>query len=232
MRVPRQGWRAGKDAAMATGRLPADGELRIGSVMLPAGRQIHAGYGSGGPVAWATTEPVPDAGRVWAALSRAHPGTGLVPFLLSGLGGDPGRPWDWEEFGDPEDISGLDGLDASAFLQPRWDGFVPSDDEDEEEEVRAALGPFSRTFPGLAPAEDTPLSAQQIDAVLGSLPAARIGLGPGGLRCLHVAVGFQRRGAGFVGGRPGPALPGQPGRWRRRERTAVPGHHPGHQPRP
>ncbi len=70
---------------MASNSLPPDGELRIGPVMLPAGRQIHAGYGSGGPVAWATTEPVPDAGRVWAALSAAHPDTGLVPFLLSGL---------------------------------------------------------------------------------------------------------------------------------------------------
>jgi Domain of unknown function (DUF4253) len=166
---------------MAMNRLPEDGELQLAAVSLPSGRQIHAGYGSGGPVAWATTEPVPDAGRVWAALSRAHPGTGLVPFLLSGLDGDPRRPWDEEEFGDPEDISGLDSLGASAFLQPRWDGFVPSEDEDEdEEEVRAALGPFSRTFPGLAPAEDTPLSAQQLDAVLGSLPAARIGLAAAG----------------------------------------------------
>src|SRR5258708_5252199 len=166
---------------MASNSLPPDGELRIGPVMLPAGRQIHAGYGSGGPVAWATTEPVPDAGRVWAALSAAHPDTGLVPFLLSGLGGDPWRPWDEEEFSDPEDISGLDGLTATAVLQPRWDGLVPDEDEDwDEEEVRAGLGPFSRTFPGLAPAEDTPLSAQQLDAVLGSLHPKRIGLAAAG----------------------------------------------------
>jgi hypothetical protein len=38
--------------------------------------------------------------------------------------------------------------------------------------------PFSRQFPGLAPREDTPLSPQQLDQFLGSVPAARIGLVP------------------------------------------------------
>ena len=77
---------------MTTADVPADGELRIGSIRLPAGRRIRAGHGSGGPVAWATTEPVPDAGRVWAALSEAHAQSGLVPVLLAGTGGDPERP--------------------------------------------------------------------------------------------------------------------------------------------
>jgi hypothetical protein len=36
--------------------------------------------------------------------------------------------------------------------------------------------PFSLQFPGLAPAGGTPLSPQQLDQALGSLPAARIGL--------------------------------------------------------
>jgi hypothetical protein len=162
-------------------QLPEDGELHVAAVRLPAGRRIHAAYGSGGPVAWATTGPVTDPGRVWATLSTAHPETGLVPFLLSGIHGDPSRPWDWNEFSDPEDLSGLDGLDATAVLQPRWDGLAAPDDEDwRDEQVRAALGPFSRTFPGLAPAADTPLSAQKFDAVLGSLPPARIGLAAAG----------------------------------------------------
>jgi hypothetical protein len=166
---------------MAMNRLPEDGELQLAAVSLPPGRRIHAGYGSGGPVAWATTEPVPDVGRVWAALSAAHRDTGLVPFLLSGLDGDPWRPWDEEEFSDPEDLSGLDGLDATAVLQPRWDGLAAPEDEDwREEQLRLALGPFSRAFPGLAPAEHTPLSAQQLGAVLGSLPPARIGLAAAG----------------------------------------------------
>jgi hypothetical protein len=73
--------------------VPEDGELHIGSVRLPAGRRIRARHGSGGPVAWATTKPAPDAGRVWAALSEAHAQSGLVPFLLSGIvPGDTKRP--------------------------------------------------------------------------------------------------------------------------------------------
>lgn len=155
-------------------RLPANGELQLAAASLPPGRRVYAGMGSGGPVAWATAQPVPDAGRVWAALSAAHQDTGLVPFLLSGrVLGSSRRPWDENEFNDPADISVLDGLDASTVLQFGWDDFVPPEDDDE---VRAVLGPFSRTFPGLAPGEDAPLSPQQIDAILGSLPAARIGL--------------------------------------------------------
>ncbi len=65
---------------MATGMLPADGELRLGPVALRAGRQI-ASILSGDPVAWATFQGVPDAGRVWAALCDARQQTGLVPFL-------------------------------------------------------------------------------------------------------------------------------------------------------
>ena len=64
---------------MAMNRLPEDGELELATVRLPPGRRIHARLRSGGPVAWATTEPVPDPGRVWAALSAAHRDTGLVP---------------------------------------------------------------------------------------------------------------------------------------------------------
>jgi hypothetical protein len=62
--------------------------------------------------------------------------------------GDPWRPWDGEEFSDPEDISVLDSLDATAVLQPRWDGLAAPEDEDwREEQLRLALGPFSRAFP-------------------------------------------------------------------------------------
>ena len=33
-------------------------------------------------VAWVTTDPVPDTGRIWAALSGLHPRTGLVPIQV------------------------------------------------------------------------------------------------------------------------------------------------------
>jgi hypothetical protein len=71
---------------MATGGLPDDGQLQLGSVVLPAGRQVRAGQWSGQPVAWVTRHPVPDAGRVWPALSDACPQACLVPVLL---GDDP-----------------------------------------------------------------------------------------------------------------------------------------------
>jgi hypothetical protein len=97
--------------------LPEEGALQLGPVRLPAGKQIRAGCGSGGPIAWATLQEVPGAGRVWAALSRAHSQTGLVPFLLSGLDGSTQRPWDEEEFDDPVDIAGLDHIDAADLLR-------------------------------------------------------------------------------------------------------------------
>jgi hypothetical protein len=67
-----EGW------AMAKGRLPEeDGPVRLGSVTLPAGKLIMGNLPRE-PVAWATVDPVPDSGRVWAALSELHPQTGLV----------------------------------------------------------------------------------------------------------------------------------------------------------
>ena len=157
--------------------VPGNGELRIGSVALPAGKQISASYYSGEPIAWATVQPVPHAGRVWAALSAAHPRTGLVPFLLSGRDGDTKRPWDDGEFNDPENISSLDQLDARQVLASGWyDQGHSDDDEDEDGELAAMIAPFSGQFPGLAPAADRQLSPGELEDVLGSLPAARIGL--------------------------------------------------------
>ena len=80
---------------MADGGLPADGPAQVGPVRLPAGRRIT---GQGRPVVWATDEPVPGAGLAWSALAGVHPQTGLVPILLSGLQGQPSRPWDDGEF--------------------------------------------------------------------------------------------------------------------------------------
>jgi hypothetical protein len=168
-------------SAVATVSLPDEGELRIGSIVLPAGKQVHAGFDPAVPVvAWVTGQAVPDAGRVWAALSAAHPDTGLVPFLLGSLPGYPARPWDTGEFCTPVDPAPLDRMDAAQVLGDMWDDEMPSDEEEDEddEEWAAMRAPFSRQFPGLAPPEDTPLSPQQLDQVLSSLPAARIGLVP------------------------------------------------------
>jgi hypothetical protein len=84
------------------------------------------------PVAWVTHQEVPDPGRVWAARCASFPETGLVPFLLGGLHGDPTRPWDTEEFEYPCDPARIDQTGAAEVLREMWDGEMPSDEEDQE----------------------------------------------------------------------------------------------------
>ena len=157
--------------------LPPDGELRIGSVILADGRRILSDYGSYEPMAWVTTQPVPDAGMVWSALWDAHDQTGLVPFLLAGLRSAPERPWDTREFSEPDDIARVGHMDAAELLEEMWDGHMPTEYEDQPDgELAAMRAPFSRQFPGLAPAEDQQLTHGQRQQVLSSLPPARIGL--------------------------------------------------------
>jgi Domain of unknown function (DUF4253) len=164
---------------MATGSVPEDGVLQLGAITLPAGKRVHAGWQAPVPVAWATSEAVPQPGRVWAALSAARQQTGLVPFLLGHLLGEPERPWDTEEFEPPVDPGVLDQMDAAEVLADRWDGEMPSDEElEEDEEWAEMIAPFDAQFPGPAPPEHTTLSPDRLDEVLGSLPAARIGLAP------------------------------------------------------
>jgi hypothetical protein len=85
---------------MVRGRLPGEGPARLGPV--PPGKLI-GGHAGRDRVAWATVDPVPESGRVWAALSELHPQTGLVPIQLDGLGGDTRRPWDDGDFIEPAD---------------------------------------------------------------------------------------------------------------------------------
>jgi Domain of unknown function (DUF4253) len=175
---------------MTTVDVAADGEVQVGAIHLPAGRRIRSDDGGGEPVAWATTEPVPGAGRVWAALSEAHAHSGLVPLLLSGIGGDPKRPWDTQEFRHPDDLTKLDDLDAAELLREDWQRQTTEyDDYDEEDEgyadddfarsVAEEVAPFSRRqFPGLAQPEEHQLNPGQAERVLRGLGAARVGLVP------------------------------------------------------
>jgi Domain of unknown function (DUF4253) len=165
---------------MAMGLLPEGGALRLAGISLPPGQRVYARYGSGGPVAWATTEPVPDAGPIWAVLSGAHQDTGLVPFLASSMNRHPSRPWDDGEFEDPSDPADLAVVDAAAVLQSGWENCVRVLPGEDDKYWRAGRVPFSRTFPGLAPREDAALGRRQVDEILGSLPAARIGLAAAG----------------------------------------------------
>jgi hypothetical protein len=158
---------------MATDILPQEGELRLGAVMLPAGRRIVPMEGPGEPVAWVTTEPVPDAGLAWSALSDAHQQTGLVPILLT----DSEKDEDYF-FYSPAGLAALDHLDATEVLAGLWERRMPSDDEEDSDRLAAIRGPFSSQFPGLAPGADTKLSMARLHEALRSLPAASVGLVP------------------------------------------------------
>jgi Domain of unknown function (DUF4253) len=158
---------------MADGQLPGEGPVRLGPVALPAGKLVTGFWGE--PVAWVTVDPVPESGRVWAALSEMHPRTGLVPIQ-----------WDDEGFTEPEDPREADELDAEAVLRARWHRWLgpPRDDTPDWRQIRA---PFDREFPGLAAPGRTPLApAERRHALEVALPrirrtrrvtpAARIGL--------------------------------------------------------
>lgn len=191
---------------MAKGRLPDDGPARVGPVALPAG-ELVMGNLPAEPVAWATVDPVPDSGRVWAALSGLHPQTGLVPIQLDGLYSDARRPWDYGEFLSPEDPRAADGLDAGALLEDLWNEWVswPAEDDPEWVERRA---PFSLDWPGLAAPERTPLTPaerqQALDVALPRIRAmpARVGLVAAGRPADVLAVigwgGLANRGESLL----------------------------------
>jgi hypothetical protein len=132
------------------GEVPADGELQLGHVRLPAGRRVYShtalpAYGLGSdpadwtaeqaaqarewelahpsvPLLWTTLEPVPDAGRVWHELRQLAPQTGRVPITLGFLDRRQprGRPWESGELGDPFPLSAADEVDATALLRGHW----------------------------------------------------------------------------------------------------------------
>ena len=151
---------------------------------LPAGRLITGRSGTG-HVAWVTVDPVPESGRVWAALCELHPQTGLVPIQLDSLDEDLGRPWDGGDFLEPEDPREVDRLDVGALLENLWRGSVWPDEDDPEAMQRWA--PFTLQWPGLAapgPTSLTPAERQHaLDVVLPQIrvahrqaPQARIAL--------------------------------------------------------
>jgi hypothetical protein len=195
--------------------LPVGGELRLGAVRLPAGRQICAGTPAEGfnegsgigwmaereaasqeyararpgvPLLWATDEPVPDTGRVWHELHEMAPETGLRPITLAFLydqvpgasdGAVPrGRPWDSGELAGPYPLSTADAVDAAALLAEYWEYLVEPEDDDDDPWQFAEIEPFSRAFPGLAPASDEALSGADLAAALRRIPSARLGLVP------------------------------------------------------
>lgn len=180
------------EVMMPVAELPQNGESVVGSVRLPEGRRTHAHGARDGsvhpPVAWVTIRPVPDPGAVWAALSQAGAHTGLVPFLARTMLGSPWRPWDdgtrWpgDGFCHPLDLAPVDLIDPAAVLQAGWarHAWVPAEEEEPDPEelewAQARITPYSRDFPGLAPAGDQALDQGEVRAAISCLPPARIGL--------------------------------------------------------
>jgi hypothetical protein len=109
--------------------------VRLGSVDLPPGRLIMGCLGLD-HVAWVTADPVPDAGRVWAALSELHPRTGLVPIQVDGR---PGQLWDPLNLSGTENPRDADGLDADTLLAEMWQDGRPGEPDLGWVELR---GPF------------------------------------------------------------------------------------------
>jgi hypothetical protein len=165
------------DRVTAHEALPGDGEAVISGVRLPAGKRIAPArrFLRPAPAAlWATGE-FDGAVGAWVALHERLRGSGLVPLLLSDLSGGPGRPWESGELR-PPDPDALAGLDVRTLLPELWAEHVP-DPVEGEAYLAEVLGPFSRPFPGLAPASSARAGADQLTAAIESFDGpVRIGL--------------------------------------------------------
>lgn len=159
----------------AGGGLPADGETLVAGVRLPAGRRLGpAGKPRGtAPALWATG-PFDEAQAAWLALRDGLRGSGLVPLLLSDLNDGQGRPWESGELRLPGSLE-VDNFDAATLLPELWADQMP--EPEEEQDMAEVLAPYSRPFPGLAPASTGNASPGQLRAAVESLPGPlRIGL--------------------------------------------------------
>ena len=175
-------------AAVPDVPVPDEDELSVAGTWLGPGKQVramHAWPDPPVPVAWVTSDPRPVPGLKWAGLSRAAARTGLQPILLAGLGGATTRPWDEEEFGEPENPAAIDTVDAETVLRECWEGASPDDEQFEGEspewvaDYLSKFEPYGAEFPGLAPASAEPEDEPRLERALGQLvPDARIGLVP------------------------------------------------------
>jgi hypothetical protein len=165
---------------MATSaRVPDEGELLLGPVRLPAGRQLR--WRANDPVAWMTEAPVPEPGLVWSALSALHGQTGLVPILAPGR---PGEDLEAAAFGEMAMVGDVDQVDVAAILEDRWIGSFPElwqtgpERAEDWEWAEDTTAPFTSGYPGLAPAVDATLAPDVLDGVVRSFPTSRIALVP------------------------------------------------------
>ena len=151
--------------------LPRDGEVQLGTVMLPRGRRIFPADdrsdGQARPIAWITESSVPDSGQTWLALSDMHPQTGLVPVLIA----DTDSNWDvddvFAEAVDVPDLTVLDRLDAAKILRARWEYNEIGADEESGPLAGPWPTPRSSAFLGLPqPGEGAASLADIVGAVM------------------------------------------------------------------
>jgi hypothetical protein len=127
-----------------------------------------------------TEAPVPQPGPAWSALSALHSQTGLVPILA------PAGPGDYLEAAcqDTAAAADVDRVDAAAILERLWADCLPElrqagpEWDEDREWADAMAAPFTSRYPGLAPAVDSALAAEVLEAAVGSFPASRIALVP------------------------------------------------------
>lgn len=144
------------------GRLFGDGGAgRSLEVDLPPGRLV-APYGKAAGTAdavyWLSDQPAgPD---LWVRLQRAHPRSGLWPVFANSFDGNPNVPWAAGEVR-PQPVSDIDRLDAGEVMAGLWGAWVQ---DGEGQSGFEELRPFSRDWPGLAPA---PGAGQEPEAFTG-----------------------------------------------------------------
>jgi hypothetical protein len=68
-----------KDDPLVAASLPEEGELQLGTITLPAGKRIRAGYEPEIPVAWVTRQPVADATKGMARADRRRSRPWMIP---------------------------------------------------------------------------------------------------------------------------------------------------------
>jgi hypothetical protein len=116
--------RKGLTRMTASTPVPDEGELRLGTVRLPMGRQLQTENSDGEPVAWRTQAPVPDPGPVWSTLSALHRQTGLVPVLEPvGRGDLEVSFWDTAAVADVDQVDVAASSDTSCQRMPLSDMF-------------------------------------------------------------------------------------------------------------
>lgn len=148
---------------MATAELPADGELRLGAVVLPPGRRVIPDDDE--PVAWVTLTAVRNPGQVWSALADMTPQTGLVPVLLDD---DPDADGEDFFFYDPVDPRLIDMVDPAQLLAERWHD--PAEEEDLTPMPRF-IGRRTNEFLGLKGPGEGPNSLADIVLAIAGLAA-------------------------------------------------------------